>query len=30
VVFSLVRWIIRSLKGNLIRWWIQLKLIKRR
>jgi ABC-type transporter lipoprotein component MlaA len=28
VVISLVRRITKSLKGNLIRWWIQLKLIK--
>jgi hypothetical protein len=29
VVINLVRRIIRSFKGNLIRWWIWLKLIKR-
>jgi hypothetical protein len=28
VVISLIRRITKSLKGNLIRWWIQLKLIK--
>jgi hypothetical protein len=28
VVISLVRRITRSLKGNVIRWWIQLELIK--
>jgi hypothetical protein len=28
VVISLVRRIIRSLKGNLIRWWIRLKVIR--